>query len=61
MFSVQYIFLSIMIVSGVPQEQVDSAQEAVDKSDFHVSILPLDYSYTDDDYDRIQKGNYSSA
>ena len=40
----------------MPPEQVDSAQEALDKSDIDATIIPLDYSREDDEYERIQKG-----
>ena len=40
----------------MPPEQVGSAQEALDKSGIDASILPLDYSREDDEYERIQKG-----
>ena len=42
--------------SGVPPQQIDSAQEALDQSAMNASIVALDYSFNDDEYDRILKG-----
>ena len=44
------------VITGVPSDQVDSAQEALFRSPKDISLVSLDFSYEDDEYDRIQKG-----
>ncbi len=51
--------MSTNIFAGVPPDQVDSALEALQKSAMNASIVPLDYSLNDDEYDRILKGTAS--
>ena len=52
------VMLHVLLILGVPPEQLSAAEEALSNSEWSddMYFTALQYSYMDEEYDRILKG-----